>query len=124
MKILDKAQPYATVTGHPAAAFEQNGMLFDGAGLPLVPPPAPGAEAADDRKDDIIETDEVESAKQFLLNVLSSGPLSKSALYKVAEENNQPWDAVRKAYVMLRVVSYAYRGVTMWKLNETTQGAN
>lgn len=113
---LDFNLPYGTITGHHSARYEQGGMLFDAAGDSLSPERLRDVEA-----DDIIETDAVDNAKQFLLHILKSGPLSKSAVYKVAQTNNQPWDAVKTAFELLGVVTFAYRNATMWKLPETVE---
>ena len=74
-------------------------------------------------KDYIIESDDVASAKAFLLNVLSGGPLSKAALFKVAEDNNQPWDAVKKAASLMNMITFTFNRAVMWKLpEESTEG--
>lgn len=110
---LDKSLPYATITGHAVACYEQGGMLFDGAGNSIQPKRLQAAE-----KDRIIESNDVVGAQEFLTHILKSGPLSKSAIFKVAEENNQSWEAVKKAYTVMNIVSYAYGKATMWKLPE------
>lgn len=110
---LDKTLPYATITGHPLARYEQGGVLFDGAGE-LIQPAV--IRAVD--KDRIIETDGVESARAFLEHILKNGPLSKSVVYKAAESNNQSWDSVKKAMVLLNIKAFTYNRATMWKLPE------
>ncbi len=110
---LDRTKPFATIIGHKVAKFEQNGLLFNVRGE-LVDPP----KAAPVQHDLVIETDQVDSGRLFLLNILKSGPLSKSAVYKIAEENNQPWDSVNKAAALLGVVKFSYNKATMWKLPE------
>lgn len=111
---LDKSKPFGTVIGHATARFEQDGTLFDAAGRPLGTPAQTHLEQADK----IIETDAVESARLFLLNVLRGGPLSKSTLYKVAEENNQLWSDVSKAAIILNITKFTFNKSTMWKLPE------
>lgn len=112
---LDRNKPFGTVTGHKTARFEQNGLLYNIRGElidPLKPPPVQL------QQDLIIETDAVDSARRFLVHVLQGGPMSKSVLYKVVEENNQSWDAVTKAASLLGIVKFAYNKATMWKLPE------
>lgn len=111
--MLDKTKPFGTIVGHKTAKYEQGGVLFNAKGEPVEPP-----KLALVQPDFIIETDAVESARLFLLHVLRGGPLSKSALYKVAEENNQSWDAVNKASTLLKIVKFSYNKATMWKLPE------
>ena len=116
MKMLDKTQSYATITGHPDAAYEQDGKLFDAAGMELEPPPVVMVNYTP--ADQIIETDEVHSARLFLENILRSGPRNKAVVYKTAEENNQSWDAVKKAFVLLNGRTFTFNRSTMWKLPE------
>jgi hypothetical protein len=111
---LDKTKDFATITGHRFAMFQQDGVLFDGAGLPLTDEKTEAVVA----KDRIIESDDVASARAFLLNVLSGGPLSKAALFKVAEDNNQPWDAVKKAATLMSMITFTFNKALMWKLPE------
>jgi hypothetical protein len=110
---LDRTKPFGTVVGHKVAKFEQNGLLFNASGE-LVDPP----KVAPVQPDLIVETDQVDSGRLFLLNILKGGPLSKSAVYKIAEENNQSWDSVNKAATLLGVVKFSYNKATMWKLPE------
>ena len=110
---LDRTKPFATIVGHRVAKFEQNGLLFNVRGE-LVDPP----KAAPVQHDLVIETDQVDSGRLFLLNILKGGPLSKSAIYKISEENNQSWDSVNKAAALLGVVKFSYNKATMWKLPE------
>lgn len=114
---LDTQLPYGTITGHHIARYEQGGLLFDAEGNSIAPAKLKELAAADA----IVETDEVDSAREFLLHILKSGPLSKSAVYKVAETNNQSWDAIKRASTLLGIITYAYRNATMWKLPEDAE---
>jgi hypothetical protein len=114
--MLDKSRPYGTVTGHARASYEQDGTLFDAGGNPLPPPPALMVDYVP--ADQIIETDEVHSARLFLLNVLNSGPRNKSVVYKAAEENNQSWEDVKKAFTLIGGRTFTFNRATMWKLPE------
>lgn len=110
---LDRSKPFAVVTGHKTAKFEQNGLLFNVRGESIDSP-----KVAPVQSDLIVETDAVDSGRRFLLHVLQGGPMTKSAVYKVAEENNQSWDAVNKAATLLGVLKFSYNKATMWKLPE------
>jgi len=111
---LDRNKSYATIYGHSVAVYEQNGVLFDGAGCSISE-----KKQEQKKKDLIIQHDGVENAKEFLLNVLRSGPLSKSAVYKVAGDNNQAWDNIKDASQLLGIVKYQFQKSEMWKLSET-----
>ena len=113
---LDRNKPFGTVVGHKTAKYEQNGVLFDAREEAIT-----NTKMVAIQRDTIIETDQVDSGRLFLLNILKSGPLSKSAVYKIAEENNQPWDSVNKAAVLLGIVKFSYNKATMWKLPETVE---
>lgn len=105
---LDFTKPFGTIYGHDEARYEQDGHLFRANGEPLAPPTS----------DMVIETDAVDSAKTFLTNVLKNGPLSKSAIFKIAGENNQEWKAVSDAADSMNVTRFSYKNATMWKLPE------
>lgn len=54
-KKFDPSKPHGTVYGHPAAKFEQNGVVYKGDGEPLDPKAAEQAElemAARNREDE------------------------------------------------------------------------
>lgn len=106
--MLDKTKPYGTVYGHDVARYEQDGKLYTGTGAPVEPP----------RSDLVIETDQVDSASIFLKNILKNGPLAKSAVFKVAGENNQEWSSVTDAAESIGIVKFTYKNATMWKLPE------
>jgi hypothetical protein len=116
---LDKSKPYGMVYGG-AAVYEQHGLPFDGAGN-LIKQEAPLMPPAPSKKDMIIPHDKVESAKIFIINILKTGPLSKSVVYKVASDNNQVWEDVKAAAELIGVVMYQYQKAQMWKLPETMQ---
>ena len=105
---MDKDRSHATIYGHPTAVFEQDGILYDGAGNPLKPPKK--------TKGDVIETAGVEKAKEFLQHVLKENPLSKAAIFKASEESNQNWNEVRDAFLALGVQKFQYQNMEMWKL--------
>ena len=110
---LDKSFPYGTVTGHAVAAYEQGGMLFDGAGESLG---APRRSAVD--RDKVIQSADLQSAKTFLETVLSNGALSKPVVFKAAEGSNQSWDLVKQAAEDMAVVKFQFQKMETWKLSE------
>jgi len=107
---LDKTKPYATVVGHARARYEQGNALFDAEGILIK-----GSFGVNDH---VIATDDVDGAYAFLTHVLRGGPLSKSQLFKIAEDNNQPWAAVTKAADAIGIVKFTYNKAAMWKLPE------
>lgn len=117
MSILDKAKPYGTITGHPVAVYMQNGLMYDGAGQLL------GSENTASKDERVLEdtramTDALVNAIEFLKTILASGPVSKAAVYKEAENNNQVWSVVKDAALELKVHMFQYRKSEMWKLPE------
>lgn len=109
---LDFDKPYGTVHGSDKYRYVQEGRHFDGLGqfVPEVPAlPRP-------REEVLIETDAVDSAREFLKNILKENPLPKSRVYSEAENNNQNWEAVNTARKLLKVKSFVVHNVEMWKL--------
>ena len=105
---LDKAQPYGTIYGHALGSFMQNGKMFDAAGNLVIGTPV---------VEEKLETDAAVSAKEFLRNILNDRTLAKSAIYKAAEDNNQPWAEVKPALEEIGSKSFMNK-VEMWKLKE------
>jgi hypothetical protein len=115
-KILDRARQYGTITGHSVAVYEQDGLLFDGRGQLLGTPKTVKSSLAAEEK---LITDDMSQARLFLKNILKNGPLAKSAIYKIAEDNNQSWPSVKTAAADLSVVSYTQKDTEVWKLQES-----
>ncbi len=113
MKKLDKSKGYGTVAGHDKAVYEQNGILFDGAGDELTPDKAKAVKAEATSRDMMLE-----SAALFLKNILINGPMDRSALYREVEQNNQDWESVKTAAAKLEVRKYKKGSTEMWKLTE------
>ena len=109
---LDRSKHFAEIFGHASARYEQDGRLFGPTGSSLDPNARPAADL-------IIQTDAVESARMFLLNILKDGALSKATVYKASEENNQAWDSIKDAFVLLNLVKFQFRNTETWKLSET-----
>jgi len=110
---LDRDRAFAHVYGHETAVYEQGGVLFDGAGNPVKP-----MAAVRSTGDSVIPHNRVDSSRVFLLNILKSGPLSKSAVYKVSSDNNQAWEDVKAAADLIGVVKFQYQKSETWKLPE------
>lgn len=106
---LDRTREFGYVYGSSiGAVYSQDGLDFNGAGELISPAPPEKI---------VVETDDLDSAQQFLKTVLRN-PLSKAAVFKTAEGNNQPWDSVKDAAVKLGIVKFKYQGVETWKLPE------
>lgn len=108
---LDRERPFGVIYGHAKAAYEQDGVLFNGAGKPI-----DEATTKEIEKDKIVETNDVSNAKTFLETVLKNGPLAKPQVLKIAEGANQRWADVTKAASLVDIVKYQYRNSEMWKL--------
>jgi hypothetical protein len=113
---LDKSKSYGTVYGHDSAMFQQGDTLFDGAGNPIAPSIKEASKPKG--KDAVIEHDGVEQAKDFLKNILKQGPLSKSVIFKTANDNNQAWEDVKNAAVSLNINRVQLKGMETWKLTD------
>ena len=104
-------RPYGTVVGHAYASFEQDGVLYDIEGEPLGGGPEI-IEAAQTRAAIPAPSD----ALTFLRDLLSGGPVDKSAVYREVELQKQNWDDVRSAFLALSGSSYKLKGTTYWRL--------
>lgn len=109
---LDFDKPYGTIHGTEKYRYVQNGRYYDSLGqfvpdLPALPRP---------REEVLIETDSVDSAREFLKNILKENPLPKSRVYAESQNNNQDWEAVNTARKLLKVKSFQVQNVEMWKL--------
>lgn len=115
MSKLDRSKPYGTISGHSVAHYEQDGLLYSGSGDLLGTPPTV-AKSVEDHN--IIQTDNLISAQEFLKNILSSGAVGKPTVYKEAENNNQSWDAVKDASIAMNVMKFKFKNVETWRLSE------
>jgi len=114
MSKLDKDKPFGIITGHARAHYEQDGQLFNAQGE-VVEPPGVMKSSEDGAA---IPTDELDSAKQFLMNILKGRSLPKAEIYKEAESNNQVWDNVKNALVEIGAVKVMVGKTETWKLSE------
>lgn len=112
---LNLKQPYGVIYGHDRAKYDQGGKMFD-AQYRLIAPPK-------EKEVSLVgltgELDALDSAKTFLVNILSQNPLSKSVIYKEVENNNQVWNNVRDAALILGIVKFTQKNLEMWKLPES-----
>lgn len=115
MSKLDRSKPFGMIYGHSIALYEQNGLLYDGLEELIGTPKTVKEKLVEE---DRIVTDNMANARSFLINILKSGPLSKSAIYKATEENNQNWDSVKQACDDLKVAKFTFQKSEMWKLQE------
>jgi len=105
-------RPYANIYGHAAAVYEQDGNLYDGEYKQLKAAPT----APEPPNKYVTETDPLANAKAFLKAVLSTNTVSKSAIFKEAENNNQPWSDVKDAADALGILKSNHKNLEMWRL--------
>lgn len=117
MSSLDRAKTFGVIHGHATAAFEQNGLLYDGAGA-LLGTPKTVSKSTTVTHDSTVLTDQVVAAKAFLENILAGGPLSKAAVYREAEANNQDWTTLRAVSADMGIVKFNYQKAETWRLPE------
>ena len=114
MTTLNPAKPYGVVYGHDTIRYTQDGKNYDARHREV------GAEAPKPGKvqKTVASAAPISSAKAFLLQILKENPVSKSAIYKEAENNNQNWDEVKNAAIELGIVKFSTANLEMWKLPE------
>lgn len=102
---FDPKRSYATITGHPWAKYEQNGTLYDYQGRQPEESDGDNEQAETnvvvEEKNPHDRDFDVENAKEFLKNVLAEGQLTRGAVYRAAQNNNQKWDKVEQAFNLL-----------------------
>lgn len=118
---FDPKKPFATIIGHAWARFEQDGILYDYQGRAsgqveaAVEPEVEVTTTATEGKVEWRDL-ELENAKQFLKTVLAGGPITKNAIYKECENNNQKWEKVQEAFTELGGAKVRNGNWTLWKL--------
>jgi len=114
---LDRNKPFGEVFGHAYAVYEQGGVLFDGAGAPLIlPEPKKTEEFIPQFSTDSPVNYEIQQARDFLNGILKEGPLTQNAIYREAENNNQNWEAVKTAFAAMHGQTFKQRNGFYWKL--------
>lgn len=116
MTKLNFKQPYGVVYGHDEIRYTQEGKNFNAQGqevTPAKPEAKPKVQSGEPEK-----ATPLSNAKAFLLQILKENPLSKSAIYKEAENNNYNWDDVRNAAIDLNIAKFTQKNLEMWKLPE------
>lgn len=116
MSTLNLKAPYGVVYGHDVIRYTQDGKNFD-ARYRLVDS-APKKEAKV-QKTDVTKVTPIENARLFLIQILRENPLSKSAVYKEAENNNHNWNDVRDAAIALGIEKSTKNNLEIWKLPES-----
>lgn len=123
---IDFTRNHGVVYGHPEAAYEQNNALYGANGY-LLPPEKPKkvsklAQTMIER-DEVAEEVEVETiereyseSEQWLKDLLGNSPMSKTNVYKVVNQKEQSWAAIKAAAESLGVSIYTQGRVEMWKL--------
>jgi len=112
---LNMNLPYGEVYGHPFAAYEQGGVLYDGAGEPLEAP-VRVEQTSVSVPTDFSPNYQGMQARDFLNGLLKEGPLTQTAIYKEAENNNQNWEEVKKAFSEMGGQTFKQRNGFYWKL--------
>jgi Fe-S cluster assembly ATPase SufC len=111
---LDRTKSFGVVYGHDDYQYVQGGVYFDGTeeSIEEIEDNAEALVLRGDRK-----PDDIEGAKKFLAQVLKEGPIMKSAVFKEAEMNNQSWEAVTKARVLMNISEQKGPGGNLrWRL--------
>ena len=116
---LNKNRAFGTVIGHESARYEQDGLLFDGAGKQLGEfiAPKPAAKPGPKPKIEQKLSQAADNATLFLQNILSGGPIDKSVVFKEAENNLQNWDEVKNAFIRMGGKTSKRGEATLWSMS-------
>lgn len=122
MSKLNLKQPYGVVYGHDTVRYTQEGKNYDAQyreiGTPQAAPEKPAAKVQ--KTEGVAKATPLDNAKSFLLQVLKENPVSKSAIYKEAENNNHNWNDVKDAFIALNLIKFAKSNLEMWQLPESS----
>lgn len=113
---LDIKRGYGLITGHPWARYEQDGVLYDAQGNDPQDEPESPEENQQEAPEPGARDFALENAKDFLKTVLNGGPVTKSAVYRACEMNNQNWEKVQEAFAQLKGEVVRNGNWTLWKL--------
>ena len=111
-------QTYGVVYGHDSIRYTQGGKNFNAQHNEIVPEAPAKVPLSKAQKDGVAPVTPLSNAKAFLLQILKENPVSKSAIYKEAESNNQDWNSVRDAAIELGIAKFNSKNLEMWKLPE------
>lgn len=107
--ILDKKRSFAHIYGHPNASYEQDGKLFNGAGVEVKFVDVPHFEE---------DSNESVPAEVFLKNLLHDTSMSKSKIANIAESSGVSWIDIETASVALNVFKKRQGVGEIWKLTD------
>ncbi len=123
---LDLKKPYGIIMNHSWARYEQDGVLYDTQGYTEdafrteeeAKTAKPNFKVEEvELPEPVVERDfPLEQARDFLTNILSQGPVARSAIFKEAALNNQNWDKIKIAFADLGGEAFHKRNVIHWKL--------
>lgn len=111
---FDPTKNHGTVWGHAEAAFEQNGILYDALGEPLVAP-EPGSPIL---KKGVSEKKDLRPEELFLVKILAGGPVMQANIKKDSEKEDLVWTDVLSAAVDMGIKKFKQGSANMWKLPE------
>jgi len=115
---LDMNRPKGQVYGHSSAIYEQDGKLFDGAGVCISddePETKPVSKSSKPEPAEETPAASVDCMK-FLAETLHGAAMSETKLYKACEDANLNWTDVKNAANEMNIRKYRQGSATMWKL--------
>lgn len=113
---LNKKKPYAVVYGHSEALYEQDGMLFDGGENFIRHVQENVKEKKEEKKTGKTTPDTVDNVEEFLLQVLSGGPILQNVVKKESEKKNIIWSEVLSVSAQMKVRKNTRSGEIFWTL--------
>jgi len=110
MTKLDQAKPFGQIWGHQIALFEQDGVMFDGAGNPINEIPE------DEPEDEPGKPEDTSPINTFVVTALAGGPVPQAAIYKDAQAAGLNWDMVKTEAAKLGVRIEVVKSKAVWSL--------
>ena len=109
LRKFDASKPHGVVTGHAEAMYEQDGVLYDGVGEPLIPKEEPPKEEQQESKQESKEA-------VFLKNLLDGTQMAQKTIKQESDELGLIWDDVRTAAADMGMNIFKQGSANIWKL--------
>lgn len=130
---FDPKKPHGIVMNHPWIRYEQGGRLFDFNGEPtaieveevpqeempeFVAPVEVVETLAQPTYEYIDRDNDLERAKVFLNTILKEGPLRRSEVFRLSEQNNLQWQKVKEAFQEIEGQMHKRGPSLYWQLRQ------
>jgi hypothetical protein len=114
---FDPTKNHGVIYNHPAAMFEQNGILYDGVGEPIE---QAKPKSTTPYKQPVAKTKIAKNVtpEDFLSDILDGGPVTQANVKKESELRKLDWSDIQMAAITMNIEKFKKGSTNMWKLAE------